>query len=252
MSKATLPKPSIEQILREHAPLVRSIALKMIARLPANIELDDLIQAGMIGLMDAAQRFENTGAAQFTSYANTRIRGAITDELRRQDWLPRTLRSKNSKIQKAMAQAQKKLGYEPGDEDIAEELGITVDAYREQLHDVGTVHVVHYEDFRFDSDEGERENNQLDRLMGGSDEYSPQAALLNEEFKHTLVECIGKLPEREQLVLSLIFEQALNLKEIAAVLDLTEGRVSQLRSQAVLRLRGMLKEAYWDQLPEKF
>lgn len=107
MSKATLPPPSIEQILREHAPMVRSIALKMMARLPANIELDDLIQAGMIGLLDAVQRFENTGAAQFTSYANTRIRGAITDELRRQDWLPRTLRSKNSKIQKAISQAEK-------------------------------------------------------------------------------------------------------------------------------------------------
>lgn len=252
MSKATLPRPPVEQILREHAPLVRSIALKMMARLPANIELDDLIQAGMIGLLDAAQRFENTGAAQFTSYATTRIRGAITDELRRQDWLPRTLRSKNSKIQKAMAQAEKKLGYEPGDEDIAEELGVSVEEYREQLHDVGTVHVVHYEDFRFDSEEGERENNPLDRLMGGSDEYGPQAALLNEELKHTLAECIGKLPEREQLILSLIFEQGLNLKEIGAVLDLTEGRVSQLRSQAVLRLRGMLKEACWDELPENF
>lgn len=252
MSKATLPRPPVEQILREHAALVRSIALKMMARLPANIELDDLIQAGMIGLLDAAQRFENTGAAQFTSYATTRIRGAITDELRRQDWLPRTLRSKNSKIQKAMTQAQKKLGYEPGDEEIAEELGVSVEEYREQLHDVGTVHVVHYEDFRFDGEEGERENSPLDRMLGGTDAYNPQAALLNEEFKHTLVACIGKLPEREQLVLSLIFEQALNLKEIAAVLDLTEGRVSQLRSQAVLRLRGMLKEAYWDELPENF
>lgn len=252
MSNARFSSTPLEQILQENAPLVRSIALKMMARLPANIELDDLIQAGMIGLMDAARRFENTGAAQFTSYATTRIKGAIMDELRRQDWLPRTLRSKKSKIQKAIAQAEKKLGHEPDDEAIAEELGVDVEEYREQLSEAGTVHVVHYEDFRFGKDEDDGDSHSLDRLTGGSDSFDPQAALLNVEFRQTLVECITRLPEKEKLILSLIFEQALNLKEIGAVLDLTEGRVSQLRSQAVLRLRGMLKEAYWDKLPENF
>lgn len=138
MSNERFSSTPLEQILQENAPLVRSIALKMMARLPANIELDDLIQAGMIGLMDAARRFENTGAAQFTSYATTRIKGEIMDELRRQDWLPRTLRSKKSKIQKAIAQAEKKLGHEPDDEAIAEELGVDVEEYREQLSEAGT------------------------------------------------------------------------------------------------------------------
>lgn len=243
---------SEEQLLGQHAPLVRRLALQLVSRLPPSVELEDLMQAGMIGLLDAVRRYRETPEAQFETYATTRIRGAMLDELRSQDWLPRSVRAKARQIENAIQALTQRLLRPPSEAEIAAELGVPLTDYHGMLEDAHGVQVVHYEDLARQVDEGAARAAGLPDDVDGkvaSHFDNPLQRLMSSGLRQALVTAITNLPEREQLLLSLQFEQDLNQKEIAAVLGVTEGRVSQLRSQAVNRLRASLAEASWDESP---
>ena len=232
--------PHPEESLVEYAPLVRKLALQLLARLPASVELDDLIQAGMIGLLDAARRYQETADAQFETYATARIRGAMLDELRSQDWLPRSVRSKAKRIEQAIAQLNQRLMRAPSPSEIAAALDISLDDYQALLLDAQGVQIVHYEDF---NDDGQGEGPGADCAAAAAADHAdnPLQALLADDFRQALIDAIDALPEREKLLLSLCYEQGLNLKEIGAVLNVTEARICQLRTQATARLRAHLQ-----------
>ncbi|OZI53911.1 RNA polymerase sigma factor FliA [Bordetella genomosp. 5] len=235
-----------EDSLVQYAPLVRKLALQLLARLPASVQLDDLIQAGMIGLLDAVRRYQESPDAQFETYATSRIRGAMLDELRSQDWLPRSVRSKSRKIETAIQRKEQQLMRSPTETEIAQELGVPLDEYQSMLTDAQGLQIVHYEGMGGD-DAGD-----LDWSEGAASESSgnPLNALLATDLRAALIQAIDKLPDREKLLLSLYYEQGLNLKEIGAVLNVTEARVCQLRTQATARLRSSLSEQAWGELPE--
>ena len=233
-----------EALIQEHAPLVRRLALKLSSRLPASVELDDLIQSGMIGLLDAAKRYQNGLGAQFTSYATTRINGAMLDELRRQDWLPRSVRTRARQIEAAIQEIEQEIGRSATESEIANHMGISTEAFHDLLDDAQGIQLVHYEDISTEQSSGA---DILDSIA--SDAQTPLDALMNHDFKVSLIRAVAGLPEKEKLILSLSYEQDLNLMEIGKVLNLSNGRVSQLRTQAIVRLRATLKKMAWDQMP---
>jgi RNA polymerase sigma factor for flagellar operon FliA len=236
-----LAQSAPSELLAQHAPLVRRLALQMIARLPASVELDDLIQVGMMGLLDAAEKYQDDQGAKFETYASQRIRGAMLDELRANDWVSRGLRKSSRGVSMAVRAQEQKLGRAPNEREIAQELELPLEAYQQLLNEIHGCQLVYYEDF--DRGDGEkRENNFLDRQDHGdrvlADE--PLTQLLQGDFRRQLVAAIGELPEREQLLLSLYYDEELTLREIGAVLDVTQSRVCQLHSQAISRLRASL------------
>ena len=233
-------KSDKNQLLEEHAPLVKKLAHQMKAKLPPSVEVDDLIQAGMIGLLDAVGRYEENHGAQFETYAVQRIRGAMLDELRNSDWLPRGIRQNMRKIEVAMNKLQQKLGRAPLEAEIAKELKIPLEEYQEMLNEGSGHQLVYYEDFH-DKDESE---HFLDRYC--IDEQSdPLQALMNTGFREAVIRAIEALPEREKILMGLYYEQEMNLKEIGAVMGVSESRVCQLHSQAVARMRARLREQAW-------
>jgi RNA polymerase sigma factor for flagellar operon FliA len=223
-----------EQVVK-YAPLVKRIAYHMMARLPASVEVDDLIQVGLIGLMDAVGRFDGTQGAQFESYATQRIRGAMLDELREADWLPRHVRQKSRQIESAIHRLEQRNGKSPSEQEISAELGMPIDQYQSMLGDVKCSQLLYYEDF---SDEDSASFLERYLVDGSSD---PLSVLEDEGFRASLIAAIHHLPERERSMMGMYYEQDMNLKEIGAVLGVSESRVCQLHSQAVARLRTQLK-----------
>ena len=231
--KGTLPK---DDYAREYAPLVRKLAHQMIARLPANVELDDMIQAGMIGLMEAAARFEQSQGVAFEAYAANRIRGAMLDELRANDWLPRSARKSQRDIENAVHRIEGRIRRAPTEAEIARELGVSLPEYQHMLTDARGAQLFYFDDLG----SGPDDEDYLERHV--ADDGADPAAIFNDlRFRAALVAAIDQLPERERLMMGLYYEQDLNLKEIGAVLGVTESRVCQLHSQAVARLRAKLK-----------
>jgi RNA polymerase sigma factor for flagellar operon FliA len=222
--------------VRQYTPLVRRLAHQMIARLPANVELDDMIQAGMMGLMDAVTRFEVTQGTQFEVYAAQRIRGAMLDELRANDWLPRSARKSQRDIENAIHRLEGKLKRAPHESEIAAELGIALADYQQMLHDARGSQLVYLDDLGGSADD----EDYLERHRVG-DSLEPAEILRDKRFRHALVDAIDELPEREKLLMGLYHEQDMNLRAIGAVMGITESRVCQLHSQAVARLRAKLK-----------
>lgn len=240
--------PSTDLLVQEHAPLVRRLALRLATKLPSNVELDDLIQAGMMGLLDAARRFQDDKGAQFTSYAITRINGAMMDELRQQDWLPRSARTRSRQIEDAMHTLEQENGRSATDSEIAEHLGVSTEDLNDFLDEARGIQLVHYEDMQMETSDGDiTVTSLLDSIA--SDEPTPLDAMVNDEFKKSLVKAIAALPEKEKMVLSLSYERDLNFHEISEVMNLSRGRVSQIRTQAVIRLRAALKDMYWTAMP---
>jgi RNA polymerase sigma factor FliA len=226
----------LNSMLKQYRPLVRRLAHQMIAKLPANVELDDLIQVGMIGLTDALSRFDAAQGVQFETFATQRIRGAMLDELRGNDWMSRGSRRQQREIETAVHRLEQKLGRAPVESEIAAEMGLALGDYQELLGKVRGTQLVYLEDMS--GDEGD--NDYLDRHVG-DETANPLAQLQDQRMREALVAAIKSLPEREQYVMSMYYEHDMNLKEIAAVLKVTESRVCQLHSQCVARLRVRLR-----------
>jgi len=227
----------VNTMLKQYSPLVRRLAHQMIAKLPANVELDDLIQVGMIGLTDALSRFDAQQGVQFETFATQRIRGAMLDELRGNDYLSRGIRKQQRSIETAVHKLEQKLGRAPAESEIAREMGVSLAEYQELLGKVRGTQLVYLEDMS--GDEGD--NDFLDRHVA-EDGANPLAQLQDHRMREALIEGIKTLPEREQYVMSMYYEHDMNLKEIAAVLKVTESRVCQLHSQSIARLRVKLRE----------
>ena len=224
-------------MLQQYVPLVRRLAHHMIAKLPANVELDDLIQVGMIGLNDALTRFESAQGVQFETFATQRIRGAMLDELRENDWMSRSSRKSQKDIEKAVQRLEQRLGRSPLESEIAVELDMSLTDYQSLLSKVRGTQLVYLEDMG-GSDEGEE--GFLDRHAADED-ADPMAVLRDQRLRAALVAAIKLLPEREQHIMGMYYEHDMNLKEIAAVLGVTESRVCQLHSQAIARLRTKMR-----------
>ncbi|MGR4869655.1 RNA polymerase sigma factor FliA [Variovorax sp. LARHSF232] len=235
-AQGTLEK---SHLLTQHLPLVRRIALQMLARLPASVELDDLIQVGMLGLLDASSRYEDNRGAQFETFASQRIRGAMLDELRASDWGSRALRQSARQVEQAIRALGHRLGRAPSEGEIAKELQMSLTAYQSLLQEIQGAQLLYVEDFARE-DGGENPVLELRAQDAGRDD--PLQILMESGFRAELVEAIGNLPERDQLLLNLYYEEELNLREIGAILEVSQSRVCQLHSQAISRLRAALKE----------
>ena len=227
-----------DALIRQHVPLVRRIALHMIAKLPPNVELDDLIQVGMIGLAEALSRFETEQGVQFETFASQRIRGAMLDELREGDWMSRSSRKSQKDIERALNKLEQRLGRPPLESEIATELGMELDDYQSLLGKVRGTQLVYLEDIG--GGDGEDGENYLERHVA-DEGVDPFALLRDQRLRAALVGAIQALPEREQYVMGMYYEHDMNLKEIAAVLGVTESRVCQLHSQAIARLRTKMR-----------
>lgn len=227
--------------IERYGPMVRRVAAQMVAKLPSNVEMDDLVQAGMIGLMDALTRYETTHGAQFETFATQRVRGAMLDELRGADWLPRSVRRNQRAIEKAVRSLEQKLKRQPSESEIAREMGLSITAYQTMLGEARGAQLVYLDELGGGEEGGE---GFLDRhvVREGAEAGDPSQALRDGRFKRALVDAIEHLPERERFVMGMYYEQDMNLKEIGAVLGVTESRVCQLHSQAVARLRARLKD----------
>jgi len=224
-----------DQCLRDYAPLVKRLAHQMMTRLPYSVQVDDIIQAGMIGLLDAASRYDEIHGAQFETYATQRIRGAMLDELRSADWLPRSLRRQTRKIEQSISRVQQKLGRTPNESEIAKEMDIPLEEYQQKLQQSRGAQLMYYEDFQ------DEDHNDFFERFEFSEDADPLALLQDDRFKAELMKAIEKLPERECQLMGMIYEQEMNLREIGEVFGVSESRISQLHSQAVSRLRAWLK-----------
>jgi RNA polymerase sigma factor for flagellar operon FliA len=226
-----------DALIRQYSPLVRRLAHHMMAKLPPSIQVDDLIQVGLIGLSEALTRFEANQGVQFETFATQRIRGAMIDELRENDWMSRGSRKSQKEIETALTRLEHKLGRSPSESEIAAELGLSLAEYQSLLYKVKGTQLVYLEDM---TGSGEGEDGFLDRHMV-DDDADPMQLLRNQRLRGALVTAIKGLPEREQYIMSMYYEQDMNLKEIAAVLGVTESRVCQLHSQSIARLRAKMR-----------
>ncbi len=224
-------------LIKQYQPLVRKLAHHMMAKLPPSVEVDDLIQVGLIGLSEALTRFEASQGVQFETFATQRIRGAMLDELRGTDWMSRSSRKGQKDIEVAMRRVEHRLGRTPLESEIAAEMGLPLVEYQSLLGKVRGTQLVYLEDM---SRNGEDDDSYLDRHVADS-EADPLNMLRDQRLRESLVAAIKALPEREQYIMSMYYEQDMNLKEIAAVLDVTESRICQLHSQSIARLRAKMR-----------
>lgn len=227
-------QPDREQLVQRFVPLVKRIAYHLMARLPPSVQFEDLVQNGMLGLLDAIDRYQEGFGAQFETYATQRVRGAMLDGLRENDWLPRNLRRELRRIEVAINQLEHAHGRAPTERELADALGMTLADYQKTLQDARGHQLVYLEDFA-----GEGDEDFLDRHLPSA-EGDPADLFAERSLKELLVQAIALLPEREKLMMALYYEQDLNLKEIGEVMGVTESRVCQLHSQAIARLRSKL------------
>ena len=230
---STQPAPDLDALVRKHAELVKRIAYHLAGRLPPQVEVEDLMQAGMMGLLEAAQNYATGRGASFETYAGIRIRGAMLDALRKLDWAPRSVHRKARAAAQALREVEALRGSEANEADVAAHMGVSLTEYQRIVQDTLGCQLLRLND-------ADGEESALDRLPDGAP--NPEANALDESLRQAIIDAIQALPERERLVLSLYYEQELNLKEIGAVLKVTESRVCQLHGQALLRLRSQLTE----------
>jgi RNA polymerase sigma factor for flagellar operon FliA len=221
------------ELVERHASLVKRIAHHLLARLPASVLVDDLIQAGMIGLLEASRNFDGTKGASFETFAGIRIRGSMLDEIRKGDWTPRSVHKNGRAITEAINQVERETGRDARDFDVAEKLHVSIDQYHQMLTEVNVGKIIGIEDL------GVTDDVIADERSKGSD--TPFEDLLQGSFQKALAHAITTLPEREAIVLSLYYDEELNLREIGEVLDVSESRVSQIHSQAMLKLKSRMQ-----------
>jgi RNA polymerase sigma factor for flagellar operon FliA len=224
-----------DQLAKHYAPLVKRIAYHLMAKLPASVQVEDIIQNGMLGLLDAMNRYEEGLGAQFETYAVQRIRGAMLDGLRENDWLPRSLRRDMRRIESAITTLEQAKGRQPTEGELAESLGMPLGEYQKMLQEARGYQLVYFEDFTNGDDD-----DYLDRHSVGTEDLDPLARLLDKNMRDVLVRAIGDLPDREKTVMGLYYEEDLNLREIGEILGVSESRVCQLHSQAIARLRSRI------------
>lgn len=223
-----------DQIIR-HASLVKRIAYHLLNRLPPTVQVDDLIQAGMVGLLEAAGNFNASMGASFETFAGIRIRGAMIDEIRRSDWTPRSVHRKFREVSEAIRQIENKTGEDASDADVAQQLGISLSEYHQILIDSSSSKI-----YSIDA----LEETVQETSLPCSSERTPDQALSGDEYHRQLTLAIKNLPEKEQLVMSLYYHDELNFREIGEVLNVTESRICQLHGQALLRIKSKMSD--WD------
>ncbi len=238
----TVDKKERERLIMQYVPLVKNIVGRIAMKLPSHVGKDDLINAGIIGLMSALEKFDEGRNVLFETYAGFRIRGAILDELRSRDVVSRSDRNKKTRLEDALEELQKELGRSPTEEEIAAYLDMPLDDYYRLLNDAKGVSILSSDDLPPDYCETHTQSEVLEQIA----ENNPFALLSRTEMKGVLRDAIESLPEKEALVLSLYYYEELTLKEIGLVMELSESRISQLHSQAVLRLRSVLKKLRYD------
>ncbi len=223
-----------EELVVRYAPLVKRIAYHLLSRLPPNVQADDLIQAGMIGLLEASRHYDAAQGASFETYAGIRIRGAMLDEIRRSDWVPRSVHRKARMVAQAMQEIENREGRDARSSEVAEAMGISLDEYHQILRDSASCRIASFDDAL---ETGDEDSDAVPEHVTG-----PLEGLQKERFQQALAEAIAGLPERERLVMSLYYDEELNLREIGEVLGVTESRVCQIHGQALLRLRARMAE----------
>jgi RNA polymerase sigma factor for flagellar operon FliA len=222
------------KLVVEHEPLVKRIAFHLMSRLPASVQVDDLVQAGMIGLIEASRKFDPEQGASFETYAGIRIRGAMLDEIRRTDWTPRSVHRKAREVAEAVRKIENEKGRDARDVEVAEAMGLGLDEYHKILQDATGCRIFSFEDPGSVGEDGlaqtHRQPNQ------------PLESLQNCDFKQGLAGAIKGLPERERLVMALYYDEELNLREIGEILGVSESRVCQIHGQALIRLRARMEK----------
>jgi RNA polymerase sigma factor for flagellar operon FliA len=227
-----------EAFIKQYAPLVKYVAGKVAANMPQSVDFDDLVGFGVFGLIDAIDKFDPDKNVKFKTYAVTRIRGAIFDELRSLDWVPRSVRQKSREMEEAIANLEAKLGRPANDNEIAESMGLSDDEFSKTMMKISGTSILSLNDVWYSADDSDKIS------IGDSIEspvsLNPDSVMEREEIKRVIVQSIQELPEKEKKVLVLYYYEDLTLKEIGKVLDVTESRVSQLHTKAILRLRAKL------------
>ena len=227
-----------EELVVKHAPLVKRVVTRMAARFPPGVDQDELYQVGMIGLLGAVDKFDPTKDVQFKTYAEFRIKGAILDELRAMDWVPRSVRAASNEWGVAWRNKASELGREPNDTEMASQMNMSISEYHEFIAKANAIPLVSVEEIKSHSTEDD--NVSLLDILADPGEKDPFALVSMQQMQNKLADAIKELSEREQMVLSLYYQEELNLKEIGEVLGVIESRVSQIRSKAILKLRAKL------------
>ena len=232
-----------EQIVIEHTPLIRYIVNRIAVRLPSHIDLDDLHNTGVIGLMDAIEKYDPEKNCKFKTYAEFRIKGAILDQLRSLDWVPRSVRQKGRRLERAYGEVEQRLGRSASEDEVADSLGLQLDKLQELINQVRGISLVNLEEIRGGGQEGDRNGSYADIIEDVNAE-NPYSTLKLQEMQQIVADTIATLPEKERLVISLYYYEDLNMKEIGNILGITESRVCQIHTKSVLRLRSKLKSTH--------
>ena len=235
MTYSAVDEVHVERCVVQFTPLVKRMAHHMMKSLPASVQLDDIMQLGLMGLLDAARRYEEGRGAQFETYAVQRIRGAVLDGLRQNDWLPRGLRRSLRCVEASINKLEQQYGRPPTEQELADALNMSLADYQQLLQDARGYQIVSSEDLEVSGEEGYLEYYHAD------DRPDPLQSLLDADQRRTLIAAIEDLPDRERKVMGLYYEQELNLREVGEALGVTESRVCQLHSQAIARLRSRLR-----------
>ena len=235
-----MPADIQEQIILEHTPLIRYIVNRIAVRLPPHIDLDDLYSTGVIGLMDAIQKYDPGKNCKFKTYAEFRIKGAILDQLRSLDWVPRSVRQKSRRLENAYVEVEQRLGRAATEQEVADSLGLEIDKFHAMVNQVRGISVVNLEEIRGNNADGDQTGTFADVIEDVKSE-NPFASLKLSEHRSLMADTIGTLPEKERLVVSLYYYEDFNMKEIGNTLGITESRVCQIHAKAVTRLRSKLR-----------
>lgn len=223
---------SQDEIVERYAPLVKRIAHHILARMPASVQVDDLIQAGLVGLLEAARNYDTSKGASFETYAGIRIRGSMIDDVRRGDWAPRSVHRNSRMVAEAIQIIENRTGRDASDQEVADELGMDLESYYKITRDSASTKLFSYDELISGEDKPEEQLS--------SDAVNPLDGIESQSLRENLAQCISQLPERERMVLALYYDEELNLKEIGMVLGVSESRVSQIHSQAAMRLRARM------------
>jgi RNA polymerase sigma factor for flagellar operon FliA len=235
-----MPANIKEQIILEHTPLIRYIVNRIAVRLPPHIDLDDLYSTGVIGLMDAIEKYDPGKNCKFKTYAEFRVKGAILDQLRSLDWVPRSVRQKSRRLENAYTEVEQRLGRSANEQEVADCLGLEIDKFHTMINQVRGISLVNLEEVRGNNADGDQAGTFADIIEDVNSE-NPFSSLRLSENQNLMADTIGSLPEKERLVISLYYYEDLNMKEIGNSLGITESRVCQIHAKAVTRLRSKLR-----------